>query len=78
MARQDGSASQSAIAQTLWIGNATAGGVLALLGGLLACETFGYRMYVVVLGQPIQAFYAGAVGAALGAAAVVGAIWRCS
>jgi hypothetical protein len=68
--------SKSAIAQTLWIGNAAAGGALALLGGLLACQTFGYRMYVVVLGAPIQAFYAGAVGAAVGTLAVVTAIWR--
>jgi hypothetical protein len=68
--------SSKAIAQTLWIGNATAGGALALMGGLLACETFGYRIYVIVLGQPIQAFYAGALGAAVGTAAIVAAIWR--
>jgi hypothetical protein len=67
---------RSVVAQTLWIGNATVGGILALLGGLLACETFGYRMYVVVFGQPLQAFYAGAAGAALGAAAMVASIWR--
>ena len=47
-----------------------------MLGGLLACETFGYRMYLVILGQPIQAFYAGALGAAIGTATVVTAIWR--
>jgi len=76
MAPPKKNASRSALAQTLWIGNATAGGALALLGGLLACETFGYRMYLVVLGQPIQAFYAGALGAAIGAATVVAAIWR--
>lgn len=76
VARQPGNVSKSAIAQTLWIGNAAAGGILAMLGGLLACETFGYRMYLVVLGEPIQAFYAGAVGAALGTVIVIGAIWR--
>jgi hypothetical protein len=74
IARQ--SSSKSVVAQTLWIGNATAAGILAVLGGLLACETFGYRMYVVVFGQSVLAFYAGAAGAALGTAAMIGSIWR--
>jgi hypothetical protein len=67
---------KSVVAQTLWISNATAGGILAMLGGLLACQTFGYHMYLVVFGQPVQAFYAGAGGAAVGTAAMIASIWR--
>ena len=66
----------STITNSLWTANAVAGGVLALLGGLLCCESFGYQLGVMVLGSPVMMFPLGFAGMTFGAASVIVSIWH--
>jgi hypothetical protein len=67
---------KSVIAQTVWIGNATVGGILALLGGMVCCATFGYHVDYLVFGQRLMGFYLGMAGATIGATSTIISLWR--
>lgn len=64
------------IAQTVWMGNAAVGCVLALLGGMVCCATFGYHIDYLVFGQRLMGFYLGMAGATVGATSAVISLWR--
>ena len=55
----------------LWIGNATVGASLAMLGVIFSNPKFGYDLHLAFFGMP-----AGAFMAATGSSLVLFAIWR--
>jgi hypothetical protein len=55
----------------LWVGNATAGVFVAMLGALLSFQIFGYDLPLTMFGIP-----AGAVLGATGLSLTSSAVWR--
>ncbi|HEX3892918.1 MAG TPA: hypothetical protein VHW46_10135 [Terracidiphilus sp.] len=58
------------VTQMVWAGNAMVGCSLALLGGLLACRTFG-NLDLALFGAPVSVI---AIGSGVGLVAC--AVWR--
>lgn len=64
------------VCQLMWKGNAVLGSALALAGGMVCGETFGYSLRFNFFGCLMNGFLAGNIAVIVGASAAVCSLWR--